>query len=348
MRILVAGATGYVGTRLVPALLDAGHDVVAASSREPHPEAYDWGYRAEAVRMDATSPADVRAATRDVDSVVYLVHSLDGRDFRDRDRLAARTLRDAARSNGVRRIVYLSGLVPEVEEDQLSAHIASRLEVERVLANGPADVLCLRAGVVVGAGSTSFEIVRQLASLLLVQPVPAWLRSRVQPVAVHDVVQALVAGVASDRTGVVDIGGPDAVPYPALLRAYCDVAGLHRVQLPVLGPPVTVTALATGLVTAAPYWTVAALVQSLRHDMVCRPDHLDPEILDPASAMPVREAISEALAEGGVAGLEASDPAWVRPSWLERTVASTRLPGSTLLSSAIHVADHRTRALLGR
>jgi uncharacterized protein YbjT (DUF2867 family) len=346
MRILVAGATGYVGTRLVPALLDAGHDVVAASSRPPRPEAYGWGSRAESVRMDATSPADTRAATRDVDAVVYLVHSLDARDFRDRDRLAARTLRDAAATNGVGRIVYLSGLVPDVDEDRLSPHIASRLEVERVLANGPADVLSLRAGVVIGAGSTSFEIIRELASVLLVQPVPPWLRSRVQPVAVHDVVQALAAAVESDRTGVVDIGGPDAVPYPALLRTYSQVAGLHRVQVPVLGPPVTVTALTAGLVTAAPYWTVAALVQSLRHDMVCRPGHLNPELLDPAEALPVREAITEAVAEDGVAGLEASDPPWVRPSWLERTVVATRLPGSTLLSSALHVVDHRTRALL--
>jgi hypothetical protein len=129
---------------------------------------------------------------------------------------------------------------------------------------------------------------------------------------------------------------------------YCEVAGLHRLQVPVLGPPVSLTALTAGLVTAAPYWTVAALVQSLRHDMVCRPDHVDPEILDPDEALPVREAIAEALAEDGVAGFEASDPPWVRPTWLERTVAATRLPGSTLLSSALHVADHRARALLRR
>ena len=133
MRILVAGATGYVGTRLVPALLDAGHDVVAASSRQPRPERYAWGSRAESVRMDATDPDQVRDALRDVDAVVYLVHSLNGPGFRDRDRRAAETVRDAADAAAVGRVVYFSGLVPDVPADDLSPHLASRLEVENIL-----------------------------------------------------------------------------------------------------------------------------------------------------------------------------------------------------------------------
>ena len=347
MRILVAGATGYVGTRLVPALLDAGHDVVAASSRQPRPERYAWGSRAESVRMDATDPDQVRDALRDVDAVVYLVHSLNGPGFRDRDRRAAETVRDAADAAAVGRVVYLSGLVPDVPADDLSPHLASRLEVENILAAGTASTLSLRAGVVLGAGSTSFEIVRQLASVLLVQPVPPWLHSSVQPVAVADVVRALVVAVESDRQGTVDIGGPEVLPYPELLNVYCEVAGLHRLQVPVIGPSVTITALTAGLVTAAPYWTVAALVRSLRHDMVCSDELIDREVLDPDTAMPVREAIAAALAEDGLAGLERSDPAWVRPSWPLRAVAAVGLPGSTLLSSAMHVAEHRTRRFLG-
>jgi uncharacterized protein YbjT (DUF2867 family) len=341
MRTLVAGATGYVGTRLVPALLDAGHEVVAASSRKPRPDRYGWGDGVESLRMDATDAAQVREAVRDVDAVVYLVHSLAGPDFRDRDRLAAESVRDAVDDEGVGRVVYLSGLVPDVPAGALSPHIASRLEVEDILAASTASTLSLRAGVVIGAGSTSFEIVRQLSSVLLVQPVPPWLHSSVQPVAVADVVRALVVAVEVEREGVVDIGGPEVLPYPDLLRAYCEVAGLHRLQLPVIGPSVAVTALTAGLVTAAPYWTVAALVRSLRHDMVCH------EVLDPDTAMPVRQAIAAALAEDGIAGPERSDPAWVRPSWPLRAVAAVGLPGSTVLSSALHVAEHRTRRFLG-
>ncbi|NUR08601.1 MAG: NAD(P)H-binding protein [Nocardioidaceae bacterium] len=345
MRILVAGATGYVGARLVTALVAAGHDVVAASSREPRPERGPFD-RVSSVRMDAADPVQVRDAVRGVDAVVWLVHALDVRDFERRDRDAARTVARAVEEAGVRRVVYLSGLVPDVDEGRLSPHIASRLEVERVLGASDASTLSLRAGVVIGAGSTSFEIIRQLASVLLVHPVPPWLRARVQPVAVRDVVRALVHAVGSDREGEVDVGGPDVLPYAELLRIYCAVAGLPRVQVPTLGPPVTLAAVSAGLATAAPYWTVAALVQSLRHDMVCRPDHVDPSLLDPDDALPVREAIALALAEEGAAGLDDGDPDWVRFSRLERMVAATRLPGSTLLGSVLHVADHRTRRLL--
>ena len=351
MRILVAGATGYVGTRLVPALLDAGHDVVAASSREPRPEVYDWGYRVESVRMDATSPADVRAATRDVEAVVYLVHGLATRLFRDRDRVAAENMRDAVTVRGIGRVVYLSGLVPEVPEGELSPHIASRLEVERILRESTAATLSLRAGIVIGAGSTSFEIIRQTASTLLVLPVPLWMHSRVQPIGVEDVLRALADSLEGDVVGDVDVGGPDVVTYPELLALYVEAAHLARVQVPLLGAPVTAVSLSAGLVSAAPYWTAAALVRSLRHDMVCRPDQPDPDKVDLTDALPLREALAEALLADGpggrASGRERSDPAWVRSTWVERSIVATRLPGTTLLSSALHVADARVRGLLG-
>jgi uncharacterized protein YbjT (DUF2867 family) len=351
MRILVAGATGYIGSRLVPELLRRGHQVVAASSSPPDPERFGWGEGVEAVQMDATDATAVLAATAGVDAVCYLVHGLDRRGFRTRDAIAARTMRDAVTAQGVGRVVYLSGLVPDVPREELSPHIASRLEVEEILLESSAATLSLRAGVVIGAGSTSFEIIRQTASTLLVQPVPLWMHSLVQPVGVADVIRVLADALEGDATGDADLGCPDIVSYPGLLELYAEVAGLPRLQVPVVGAPVTVVSLGAGLVSAAPYWTAAALVRSLRHDMVCRPGQPDPDKVDLTDALPLREAMEQAVLADGrggrVSGREPSDPAWVRSSWVERSIAATRLPGSTLLSSALHNTEHRVRGILG-
>ena len=349
MRILVAGATGYIGTRLVPELLRRGHHVVAASSSPPRPERFTWGDQVASVRMDATDAAQVSAAVDGVDAVCYLVHGLSTFDFRARDRLAAENVRDAVSKHGVGRVVYLSGLVPDVPEDQLSPHIASRLEVEQVLRESTAATLSMRAGIVIGAGSTSFELVRQTASTFLVQPVPLWMHSRVQPIAVADAVRVLADALENDVVGDVDIAGPDVISYPDLLELYADVAGLSRLQVPVVAP-VSAVSLTAGLVSAAPYWTAAALIRSLRHDMVCRPGQPDPALVDLTDALPLREAMEQAVVADGtsgrVSGRVRSDPAWVQTSWVERSIRATRLPGSTLLSSALHVAEHRVRGAL--
>lgn len=350
MRILVADGTGYIGSRLVPELLKRGHQVRASSSRQPRPDRFAWGDRVSWVPMDATDRAQVEAAVTGMDAVCYLIHGLSAFDFRTRDRVAAENMREAVTAREVGRVVYLSALVPDVPEVELSPHVASRLEVERILRQAPAAVLSVRAGLVVGAGSTSFEIIRQAASALLVQPVPSWMRSRVQPIAAADVVRVLGDALdegAQGAVGDVDIAGPDVVRYPDLLRLYADVAHLTRVQVPVAGARVTAVALAAGLVSAAPYWTAAALVRSLTHDMVCRPGQPDPAVVDLTDALPLREAMEQAVLAEGRTDREGSDPAWVRSSWVERSIRATRLPGSTLVSSAVHVAEHRARGLLG-
>jgi uncharacterized protein YbjT (DUF2867 family) len=256
----------------------------------------------------------VRRVARDAEGVCYLVHALRHRGFSELDRVGATHVRDAA-SADVRRLVYLSGLVPTLERGQaLSEHLASRLEVEQILSETPCATLTVRAGVVIGAGSTSYEVVRQLASLLLVQPVPPWMRTRVQPVAVSDVVRALVAAYGEGApTGAVDVGGPDVLSYPDLLAAYARVAGLPRLRVPAPVAPVSVVGLATAALVGAPFWTVTALVESLRHDMVCRPGHL--WVPDGEPMLGVDEALARSLGRRGPDVPEAplaSDPAWTR------------------------------------
>jgi uncharacterized protein YbjT (DUF2867 family) len=343
VKVLVLGATGYVGSRLVPHLLERGHDVVAASSSVPRPGRFGWDDRVRAIRCDVTDPAAVTRALEGVDAVVYLVHSLDRSDFTDRDRVGAETVSAAVRDSDVRRLVYLSGLVPDVPEAELSAHLASRLEVERVLLAATEGAVALRAGVVIGAGSTSFEIVRQVATLFLVQPVPAWMNSTVQPVAVSDVLRAITDGLADDGPrGAVDLGGPDVVAYPDLLAIIGGGAGLSRVRVPAPVVGTGLVGLAAALVTTAPFHTVTALIDSLRHDMVCRPGHTwTPRTGGPL--LGVEEAVRRALTPmyAGPEGALPSDPAWTRSLRLLDVVP---LPAST--RAVARLALHRVRSVL--
>ena len=324
MRVLVTGAGGYVGSRLVPVLLRRGHDVVASWSRAV-PEGRDrrpwWLDRVEARVMDVMDPDQVKQAVADVDAVYYLVHGMDGPGFRQRDAEGATNVADAAAAAGLQRLVYLSGIVPAVPEDRLSEHLASRLEVERLLGSTGVPTLTLRAAIVIGSGSTSFEVLRQISERLPVQTVPTWMSSRVQPIAVVDVLEALASCVeVPAETRAFDVGGPDALRYSALLRRYAEVARLVRPQVPLLGAPRRLVGRLTGVLTGAPRSTVAALVESLPHDMVCADDSFR-EVLLPEGyeLMGVREALTRALTrpragtrpeERDPMGPLPGDPAW--------------------------------------
>jgi len=271
--VLVTGATGYVGSRLIPRLLRDGHTVRAAVTNLDKARGRWWADQVELVRMDVLDADTVDPAVEGVDAVFYLIHGMSGPDFAVRDRESAETMAYACANADVRTIIYLSGLVPDVPEDELSEHIASRLEVERILGGASYGIrtITLRAAIVTGSGSTSFEIVRQISERMPVQAIPAWMDSRVQPIAVVDVVEALTGALRldSDESRSYDVGGPERMPYTRLLDVYSTVAGLSRPQVVVPGLPTELVGALAGVITDVPASTVEALVESLRHDMVC-------------------------------------------------------------------------------
>jgi uncharacterized protein YbjT (DUF2867 family) len=293
--------------------------------------------------MDVLQPVQVAAAVADVDAVFYLVHGLGGADFAAKDREGARILGEAAAAAGVGRIVYLSGLVPDVPEAQLSEHIGSRLEVERVLADSGVPTITARAAIVIGSGSTSFEIVRQISERMPVQTVPRWMSAQVQPIAVVDAVEMLAGCLElSAESRTFDIGGPDRLPYAELLRVYASVAGIVRPQVSLPLVPAQLVGQVAGRMTGVPTVTVASLVESLHHDMICRDDTARSVLLpDGHRLLGVREAIERALTRP-LAGTRVADrdpmgPLPGDPSWAG---------GEVYLHAG--EAKHRPRTLLGR
>jgi uncharacterized protein YbjT (DUF2867 family) len=333
---LVTGGTGYVGGRLVPLLLERGWQVRVLARHPERLRDREWAGRVDLVAGDAGDPAAMATAMAGVDTAYYLLHSLQaGSRLEDQERNVATTFANAARDAGIRHIVYLGGLAPDLPADRMSAHMRSRAGVGTVLSSSGVPVVELRAAMILGSGSASFEMLRYLTERLPAMVTPRWVRCRTQPIAIRDVLRYLVE--AADLPATVsrsfDIGGPDVLTYEQMLQRYARVAGLRRrVILPVNVLTPNLSSHWVGVVTPVPRAIARPLVQSLRHDAICTEHDIDTVIPPPPEGLvPFDEAIRLALtrvrdaqvvtrwSDASVPGAP-SDPLPTDPTWTGGTL----------------------------
>ena len=294
MEILVTGATGFVGGALVPELLARGHTVRAATR---HPDAYRGPDAAKPVEFDLTRPGTIGPALEGTELAYYLVHSMgEGGGFARRDLDQAEAFGAAAGAAGVDRVVYLAGLGEDGE--RLSQHLASRREVERVLAEHGPDLTVLRAAIVLGAGGASYEMLAQLVRRLPAMVCPRWVDSEIQPIALPDVVGYLAdtATTGATRSRTLDVGGPDVLTYRAMMLRFARLDGRRRliVSVPLFTP--WLSSQWIGLITDVPAAVARPLAEGLRNRVVCRDDRAA-ELL-PRRRLGFDEAVRLAEASG--------------------------------------------------
>jgi uncharacterized protein YbjT (DUF2867 family) len=297
--VLVVGATGYVGGRLVPRLLSAGYRVRAMGRSLEKLACRPWGHdpNVELAQGDVQDAEAMERAARGCGTAFYLVHSMTSqkKKFAESDRAGGRNMAKAAAAAGLDRIIYLSGL-GDRENPDLSEHLRSRHEVEDILTEGPVPVVILRAAMILGAGSASFEMLRYLTERLPVMVTPRWVHTPCQPIAIRDILAYLMGSLVKTDlpAGTYDIGGPDVLSYREIIDIYAEVAGLFRrriIPAPFLTPKLS--AYWIHLITPVPADIAQPLAAGLAVPVVCRDNRI--KDLIPLPLTPCREAIRTAL-----------------------------------------------------
>lgn len=304
---LVTGATGYIGGRLVRELLQHGYRVRVLARHVERLSNYPWFSQVEIVEGDANDRQAVAKSLENVDVAYYLLHALMvADDFVELERQWATTFGECAKAADVKRIIYLGGMAET--SNTLSPHLSSRAETGEILRASGVPTIELRAGVVIGSGSASFEMLRYLTERLPVMITPKWVNVRIQPIAVRDVLRYLVgaAGVSEQINRDFDIGGPEVLTYRELMLQYAEAAGLRKryiLPLPVLTP--RLSSGWVGLVTPVPITLARRLIDSLRNEVVARDESIKKYIPDPPAGLTTfKRAVSLALAKIKEANVE--------------------------------------------
>ncbi|MDZ7807492.1 MAG: SDR family oxidoreductase [Gracilimonas sp.] len=283
-KILVTGVTGYVGGRLVPQLLGKGYQVRVLTRDAERLEGRNWIKEVEVFEGDVLEPKSLSGLMKDIDVAYYMIHSMSGKsnaDFHERDMQAARNFGEAAKQNGVERIIYLGGLGNQ--DDDLSEHLSSRQKTGEVLKESGVSVTEFRAAIVVGSGSKSFEMIRYLAERVPIMISPKWVYSKVQPIAIRNVLQYLVLAIEKPETKdqIIEIGGSSIITYADMMKMYAEIKGLKRLLIPV---PFLSPALSSHWVhwmTPIPASLARPLIEGLKNDVLVQNDkarRLFPEV----------------------------------------------------------------------
>jgi uncharacterized protein YbjT (DUF2867 family) len=331
VQVLVTGGNGYIGLRLIQALLESGHSVTAAVRDRRRFPAGNFGEcpgQLRVVEADFLDPATLRSLPEKMDAAYYLIHSMgSGGDFARKEEQCAENFAGAARRLGFGRIIYLGGLA--TDKGPLSEHLSSRRRVEEILRLSEVPLTVLRASIIVGSGSASFEIIRDLAEKLPVLVTPRWVHTQCQPIAIRNVLGYLTGVLEhpESASGVYDIGGPEVMSYLDLIKGYCEVRGLRRLFLPtrLLSPRLSSGWLC--LLTSTSFPLARSLVDSLTHETVCQNTRIREMI--PLELLSYGEAVERALAR--IAQNH------VPSSWIDSLAAGTLSPR---LFDAIKVPEH--------
>jgi uncharacterized protein YbjT (DUF2867 family)/uncharacterized protein YndB with AHSA1/START domain len=332
--VLVTGATGYIGGRLVPELLEQGHKVRCLARTPAKLEDLPWVDNVEVVKGDINDKDSLKDALEGIESAYYLVHSMEQSSsgtFAGRDRKAARAFRQAADEANVKRVIYLGGLGDD-DDPHLSPHLSSRHEVGNILADGKTATIELRAAIIIGSGSASFEMLRNLVEVLPVMITPKWVNTRVQPIAIRDVLYYLINSLdIEEKDQVIEIGGPDVLTYKEVMQRYAKHAGMkrrHIVTVPLLTPHLSSHWI--GLVTPLPTSLAKPLVNGLMNEVIVK-DHRADELMphkcidfDTSIDLAIERTrdleVTTSWADAEIGGRSPADPMPTDPEWSGGTV----------------------------